>query len=278
MHMQSGMKRNRPSAFAAFTLIELLVVIAIIAILAAMLLPVLARSKMQAQGTKCLSNKKQLTLAWVIYADDNTQHLVPNIGDGQGNFYAETNSWCYGNVSSPQLDETNYLYLQQSLLWPQIKALGPYVCPSDPGNPPGTLRVRSMSMNAYMNGMGGGTDSTNYENFLKTTDLVKPSQWYVFLDEKPSSINDEYFEVVVKNFSATSFYLDDNPSQVHDGACGFGFSDGHAEIYQWHSPEFLAVAQTIGTFSSPSLAYKDGYWLATHTTYAKALGPLLPPY
>ena len=273
-------KSGHVSTFDAFTLIELLVVIAIIAILAAMLLPALSRSKMQAQGVKCMNNEHQLTLAWMMYYDDNSQRLVPNIGDGQGASYSDTNSWCYGNVSSPLLDETNITYVMQSLLWPYVKALGSYVCPSDPGNPVGTPRVRSVSMNAYMNGKGGGTDVTKYENFIKTSDLRQPPNWYVFLDEKPASINDEYFEVIMDDYTATSFYLNDNPSQVHNHACGFGFADGHAEIHQWKSSQFQSNALVTGTFTSPSAAYTDGAWIANHTTFAlgaTSSAPAPPP-
>jgi len=64
-----------PRRRCGFTLIELLVVIAIIAILAAILFPVFAKAREKARQTSCIPNLKQLSLGFLMYAQDYDETL-----------------------------------------------------------------------------------------------------------------------------------------------------------------------------------------------------------
>jgi prepilin-type N-terminal cleavage/methylation domain-containing protein/prepilin-type processing-associated H-X9-DG protein len=283
-------KRNEVPLSTAFTLIELLVVIAITALLAALLLPALSRAKSQAQGTKCMSNEKQITLAWIMYASDNNDLLCNNIGDARtlanaaipylnadGSF--NLNNWATGNVNgslsasstwSGTYDETNWQLLATTLLGPYLKSYRVYQCPADPGNPPGSPlgggRVRSISMQNYMNAESGSDLTNAFRQFAKYSQVTKPAKFYVFLDEKPSSINDGLFEVIMTADGSPTAQTQDNPSQVHNNACGFGFCDGHSEIHQWGGRIFRSAALSSTTVSSGSADYNDFMWIIDHTT------------
>jgi prepilin-type N-terminal cleavage/methylation domain-containing protein len=221
--------KSRANQFCGFTVIELLVVIAIIALLSGLLLPVLARTKVRAQAIQCLSNGRQLTIAWHLYAANNNDLLVYNnrVG-GAGGWVDGTMTW----ASSP--DNTNLTLLANALLGPYSGGnLGIYHCPADRSIGAGMTapRVRSISMNAFVGNQGPGVKrltSTNTQ-FVKLGDFRAPDMIYVFVDEHPDSINDGFF---VGQGDVPNQWTD-LPASYHDGAGCFSFADGHSEIHKW---------------------------------------------
>ena len=94
----------------AFTLIELLVVIAIIAVLAAILFPVFARARENARRTSCLSNMKQLGLAFIQYSQDYDE-MIPRYQYGSGGPPNTQHNW-------------------HDAIYPYVKSVQVYNCPS----------------------------------------------------------------------------------------------------------------------------------------------------
>jgi len=252
-------KPPRPSR--GFTLIELLVVIAIIAILAAMILPALAKAKQKTQGVYCLNNQKQLTLCWLMYADDNQGKLVPNHDGGTTSYDL---SWVPGwlNFAPNNPDNTNLLYLLKSKIGPYTKSQGIYKCPADiyTCKEGGVFmpRVRSVGMNGFIEGgvysdHGPGSSHwyAGWWAYNKITDINNPppAKLWVFVDEHPDSINDGWTITDVTNPNNWV----DLPASYHNGACGFGFADGHAEIKKWleSSTKVRVTQNQFNGFSAP---------------------------
>jgi len=240
----SWRKASAPGQFG-FTLIELLVAIAIIAILAGLLSTAIAKAQVKAQGISCLGNARQLSLACLLYATDNNERLPYNLGGSlasRGIAPKRGYNWV-NNIMSWELDgdNTNTTFVNNgNFAGYASRTAAIYRCPADrvlseiQRHAGWSARVRSYSMNAMVGDAGDnslwGSNLLNplYKQFLKTTDFLRPTEIFVFLDEHPDSINDGYF---LNQLDELEWI--DLPASYHNGAANFTFADGHAEGHRW---------------------------------------------
>jgi prepilin-type N-terminal cleavage/methylation domain-containing protein len=272
----------------AFTLIELLVVMAIIAVLAAMLLPTLTKAKAKAQGIHCMSNHRQLCLAWRLYAEDSNDNLVYASDDGKTNPLNKY-AWTLTHMDYDPNNRANWdpaLDIMIRPLWNYSKSTQIYKCPSD-----GSFvtvagvkhpRVRTMSMNLYLGGFvgtdGGWTWADPFNICTKMSQLVGgkespgPTKTWVFLDQREDLINWGNFMTDMRGFPDKPElygFQQDLPGIYHNLACGFSFADGHSEIHRWGDPRtmpplYSKVAEQLPTPGNPDVA-----WLQEHSTRPK---------
>lgn len=278
MNKQSCKVRNRDG----FTLIELLVVIAIIAILAAMLLPALSKAKQKATQATCLSDQKQLALAWIMYAGDNNDRTV-NLSTwtpDQPSYLANTpwrTDWHNSQLIIPgipnppttedqliNLVRMGYKHLQESAAYKVDGPLFKYAPNPDLVHCPGDRRYQlplngglcwdSYSGSSLLNGESGG--------YKKLAQVLHPTDRFVWIEgadmrgENQGSWAMQNYGTSAANFTDAVFA--DSPANFHNGSMTLNFADGHAEANKWMDGTTIAYA------SDPSVN-KDVPGSATRT-------------
>jgi len=277
-----------------FTLKDIIVVLVCLIFLFINVGAISNGGRRRAKRILCLTNLKQLTLAWSQFANDNDGFIVngaplgtqcqavPGTGDHAGEIPWTGTDWAYNWKAGEQLPEAcQKSAIRAGALWPYCQDLKLYHCPTGhPGD------IRSYTIVDGMNGMGRFGTVAGVHWIKSMSQILKPTERLVFIDE--GWVTPDSYAV---NFTSALWW--DDPSVRHGGGTSVSFADGHSEWHRWKGKWTIAYGlATIGIHPqsnyppgtllpdgtmvpATSADYEDLYWIQIGCW--RALG-YTPPY
>jgi prepilin-type N-terminal cleavage/methylation domain-containing protein len=257
-----------------FTLIELLIVIAIIALLMAILVPALSRAKEMGKRAVCLTQIKQLQLAWNMYADDNDDkipagdvayswsfhtggqrdelawhewphpfpHAMPpsvatnGLPDVGGAAYP-ADCVITGKCKQPEWEHA----IAEGLLWKYIKDYKAYQCPvGEKGHFVTYSNVHSIHTwiaPGWSPPQGSAGTKSVALTILKKSQIKRASDRVVFIDAGQAQQAASYLPY--DRYGGLTYVFP--PPARHGMGTTFSYADGHSAYKKWKDPHTLKV-------------------------------------
>jgi hypothetical protein len=180
----------------------------------------ISSGRRRAKRILCLTNLKQLTLAWTQYAYDNDGKLVN--GDTEDFPPINEPPWVFECwACSPEEQKTA---IKEGALWPYCVDLKLYKCPLG-------LKGETQSYSAF--------DAMNFKGWdsfrvmlKKITDILNPSERAVFLDDSGNAGASLGGWTQYSIYSSDRWVWWDPPPIRHEGGTTLSFSDGHTEYWK----------------------------------------------
>jgi prepilin-type processing-associated H-X9-DG protein len=205
----------------------------------------------RAKRTLCLTNLRQLTLAWTDYAVDNDGKLV-NGDTGEyvySGIHVNETPWVQKDWEPGTTLAEKEQAIRDGALFPYCGDIKLYKCP---------LRIlvetRSYCVVDAMNCKGWDS----YRVMLKTiTAIHNPDDRAVFLDDAGNGGASLGGWTQYSIYSSDRWTWWDPPPIRHDKGTTFSFADGHTEYWKWKDRRTVEWGAKMMAFSPPQIDNPD---------------------
>ncbi len=248
-----------------FTLIELLVVISIIALLLALLIPALEKARELARRAVCLGHLKDLSLSWIMYADDNEGKLVngetaeqprlKTVVAGRKTTVYEEIPWAFESDPATSTNDQQ-AQIKKGILYTYSRNVKVYRCPGGKSKHMRTYSV-TCSVNGegrHLVGQGGRLVNNNTMLWVKNMSLIRrPHERVIFIDEGRTIVNNDPDPTKGHSFKISYFNQEwiDSPPVRHGGGTTVAYADNHTEYRKWAGIDTITYGM-FGTSGLPS--------------------------